>query len=109
MTWKDCVNQETAAASVEETAATDRAVWKTLIKRLASSQKGQPDAKKRSKVSTYVNDIVYQLVYKLVYNSASNQVHLKVPQLLYNAYSFHRVFIYGKQFSVVYNEECREA
>ena len=36
-TWKECVNQDIAAAGVQETAAADRAVWKTAIKRLNSS------------------------------------------------------------------------
>ena len=36
-TWKECVNQDIAAAGVQETAAADRAVWKTVIKRITSS------------------------------------------------------------------------
>ena len=36
-TWKQCVNQDMAAAGVQEAAAADRAVWKTAIKRLTSS------------------------------------------------------------------------
>lgn len=36
-TWKECVNQDMAAAGVQETAAADRAVWKSVIKRLTSS------------------------------------------------------------------------
>ena len=36
-TWKECVNQDIAASGVQETAAVDRAVWKTVIKRLTSS------------------------------------------------------------------------
>ena len=39
-TWKECVNQDMAAAGVQETAAADRAVWKTGIKRLTSSYEG---------------------------------------------------------------------
>ena len=34
--WKECVNQDIAAASVQETAGADRAVWKTVIKCLIS-------------------------------------------------------------------------
>ena len=36
-TWKDCVNQDMAAAGVQESAAADRAAWKIVIKRLTSS------------------------------------------------------------------------
>ena len=55
-TWKECVIQDIAEAGVQETAAADRAVWKTVIKRLTPSQKGQPDAKRKSKkVSIYIS------------------------------------------------------
>ena len=36
-TWKQCVNQDMTAAGVQETAAADRAVWRTAINRLTSS------------------------------------------------------------------------
>ena len=36
-TWKDCVNQDIAAAGVQETEAGDRAVWRAAINRLTSS------------------------------------------------------------------------
>ena len=36
-TWKDCVNQDIAAAGVQETEAEDRAVWRAAINRLTSS------------------------------------------------------------------------
>ena len=41
-TWKEFVNQDIAAAY--------RAAWKTVIKRLTFSWKGQEDAERKSKI-----------------------------------------------------------
>ena len=36
-TWKECVKHDIAAAGAQESAAADRAVWRTIIQRLTSS------------------------------------------------------------------------